>query len=87
MDTLKTEYPTHSTIGGYTIAYVTTDGECYCGDCIADVIESDIYLLPSQEARNYDYPIGTILHQEHNSEKYLHELPTTCEICECDIDN
>jgi hypothetical protein len=77
----KTEYPTHSTVGGYTIAYITTDAECYCGNCIADVIESDIHLLPESRIRDYDYPLDTILYQDTS------EHPTLCESCSTDISN
>ena len=84
---LKTEYPTHSscesnaTIGGYTIAYVTTDGDCYCGDCIADVVESDIYLLPESRIRDYDYPVPTILYDATD------EFSHVCDCCHSDIGN
>lgn len=78
---LKTEYPTHSTIGGYTIAYITTDAECYCGNCIADVVESDIYLLPESRIRDYDYPIPTILYDDTN------EFSHVCDCCNTDIGN
>ena len=78
---LKTEYPTHSTVGGYTIAYITTDGECHCGNCIVDVVESDIYLLPESRIRDYDYPIPTILHDD--TEEFSH----VCDCCHSDIGN
>ena len=93
----KTEYPTHSTIGGYTIAYVTTDGDCYCGNCIADVVESDIHLLPESRVRDYDYPIPTILYDDVPSRwrgfppntKFEQITPPhhLCESCSTDISN
>ena len=78
---IKTEYPTHSTIGGYTIAYVTTDGDCYCGNCIVDVIESDLTLSPSEQLHSEDKPIPTILYDD--TEEFSH----VCDCCFNDIGN
>ena len=79
---IKTEYPTHSTVGGYIIAYITTDGDCYCGNCIADVVDSDIYLLPEEQIRNYDYPLDTILYDER-----ANGISQPCENCDSELGN
>lgn len=78
---INTEYPTHSAVGGYTIAYITTDGNCYCGNCIPDVVESDIYLLPESRIRDYDYPVPTILYDDTK------EFSHVCDCCFNDIGN
>ena len=72
---LKTEYPTHSTVGGYTIAYITTDGECYCGNCFNEVVatyDDDDELLVY---------VATIEHIESDESLML------CESCNTDIGN
>jgi hypothetical protein len=49
--TLDGDYPTHSRVGGYVLAYVTFDGLAYCGNCIE---EEDVHGDPSQGVLHQD---------------------------------
>ena len=49
--TLDGDYPTHSRVGGYVLAYVTFDGLAYCGNCIE---EEDVHGDPRQGVLHQD---------------------------------
>ena len=62
--TLDGDYPTHTRIGGYVLAYITFDELPYCGNCIES---EDVHGSPRQ----------CLLHQDTNEYPTLCESCNT----------